>query len=193
MTSDQNAQHAFEKLFLEYFKPLCGYCQLKFRFDIEAAKDIVHNVFARVIESHKKQSGELPSGSYLFAAVRNACLDRLRHENIKADFLRLAEKGAVQSEWDQSHISVEFKALERSIHEAIAGLPDQMRLIFQLSRFEQLKYAQIAERLEISVKTVETQMGRALQKLRIALSDHLDYCFLVFLISDGYQKFLLGL
>lgn len=193
MPNDQNAQHAFEKLFLEHFKPLCAYCQLKFRVDIQVAKDIVHTVFARLIESHSDQPDELPGSAYLFTAVRNLCLDRLRHESIKTAHQRLVEKDSSKSNWEESHISMEFKDLERSVREALAALPPQMRLIFELSRFERLKYFQIAERLGISVKTVETQMSRALQKLRDALADHLDYCLLFFLISYGYQKIIAGL
>ena len=73
----------------------------------------------------------------------------------------------------------ELKELQQDINKAIAELPDQMRRIFELSRYEGLKYTAIAQKLDISVKTVETQMSRALSKLREKLSSYLGlYWFL---------------
>jgi RNA polymerase sigma-70 factor (ECF subfamily) len=74
-----------------------------------------------------------------------------------------------------------FSELERRLQTAINELPEQCRTIFQMSRFEELRYLDIAERLGISVKTVENQMGKALKTLRVKLIDYLPLILLILL------------
>ncbi|HEX8277618.1 MAG TPA: sigma-70 family RNA polymerase sigma factor, partial [Segetibacter sp.] len=76
----------------------------------------------------------------------------------------------------------EFNELRSNIDKAIFELPDQMRIIFEMSRYEGLKYAEIAARLSISIKTVETQMSRALVKLRHKLSEYLPFYLIASLL-----------
>ena len=71
------------------------------------------------------------------------------------------------------HEKVSDKELRAKLREALSELPEQCSIIFQLSRFEDLKYREIADKLDISVKTVENQMGKALKLLRIKLADFL--------------------
>jgi RNA polymerase sigma-70 factor (ECF subfamily) len=78
--------------------------------------------------------------------------------------------------------SIDFKQLNADIDKAISELPEQMRRIFKLSRFEGLKYTEIATELNMSVKTVETQMGRALAKLREKLSVYLVLYFILMIL-----------
>ena len=68
---------------------------------------------------------------------------------------------------------IQLKQLEQELEKAINALPEQCRTIFQLSRFEALRYKEIADRLQLSVKTVENQMGKALRILRTKLVDFL--------------------
>jgi RNA polymerase sigma-70 factor (ECF subfamily) len=75
------------------------------------------------------------------------------------------------------------KELDTLIKESIEALPDQCRLVFGMSRFENLKYSEIAEQLGISVKTVEKHMGRALKELREKLKDYLELIILLILIN----------
>ena len=75
-------------------------------------------------------------------------------------------------EWDVS-AELETLELEERIRGAISSLPERCRLIFELSRFEGLKYAEIASKLDISVKTVENQMMKALKILREQLAKYL--------------------
>jgi RNA polymerase sigma-70 factor (ECF subfamily) len=74
-----------------------------------------------------------------------------------------------------------FSELERRLQTAINELPEQCRTIFQMSRFEELRYQDIAHRLGISVKTVENQMGKALKLLRMRLIDYLPLLVLLLL------------
>jgi RNA polymerase sigma-70 factor (ECF subfamily) len=104
--------------------------------------------------------------------VRNACLNVIKHEKIKqlhvAGELAVAER-TVESVSD----TIMGSELENRILQAMEKLPEQCRLVFKLSRFEELKYAEIAAQLGLSVKTVENQMGKALKIMRDQLRDYL--------------------
>ncbi len=175
---------SFEIFFKEHFASLCTYCQFKFGFDLEVAKDAAHSAFTKFWENRSIITGGTSAKAYLFTIVNNICLDVLRHNQVR----RKHEIYTLQnsSEVDDSPLSAEYKQLQNDIHAAVAELPGQMRKVFELSRHDGLRYAEIATELCISVKTVETQMGRALAKLRVKLSKYLVsavvFCFLYFLL-----------
>ena len=78
---------------------------------------------------------------------------------------------------------LELKELEQRLDKALKELPEKCRTIFQMSRFEELKYQEIADRLQLPLKTVENQMGKALRLLRLKLVDFLPASILLFLLS----------
>ena len=110
--------------------------------------------------------------SYLFTAVRNAALSYLRHQGVakrlEQEAIPLFAPRPVASPDRELHVSELAEALQR----AVARLPERCRLVFTLSREQELTYAEIAELLEISPKTVEMQMGRAYRALRKYLSPY---------------------
>jgi RNA polymerase sigma-70 factor (ECF subfamily) len=111
--------------------------------------------------------------------VRNACLNTIKHEKVKklyADQEKLAGE-PIHEAVSEGLLTTE---LETRILNAIQVLPEQCRLVFQLSRFEELKYQEIADQLSISVKTVENHMGKALKIMREELKDYLPL-FILFL------------
>jgi RNA polymerase sigma-70 factor (ECF subfamily) len=174
---------AFEAFFKKYFPILCVYCKFKFGFGPELAEDVVNNGFIKLWETRQTLvDGESPK-SYLYKIITNSSLNILKHEKVKQQhvqfILKTTSEGASQSSFD----SIDLKQLRASIDTAISELPEQMRRIFELSRFEGLKYADIATQLNISVKTVETQMSRALAKLREKLAGYLTFYFIVFIFS----------
>lgn len=172
LANDQNNNLGIDELFKEYFKPLCAYCQYNFGFPIDAAKDIVHSVFIKLLECGLSFSSEFTAKSYLYKSTRNSCIDRIRHEKIKQQHELFVQKNA-EADVENYNLT-ELKELQNDIDKAITELPDQMRAIFYLSRNEGLKYAEIALKLDISVKTVETQMSRAFGKLRQKLATYLS-------------------
>jgi RNA polymerase sigma-70 factor (ECF subfamily) len=110
--------------------------------------------------------------SYLSTTVRNKCLNYLRdHKKYSSDLLAL-ENLSHEAIYDQPDKLVETD-LRDQIFRAIEELPEKCREIFKLSRIRNMKYQQIADELQISVKTVETQMSRALQHMRTRLSEYL--------------------
>ena len=170
---------AFEAFFNQHFLPLCSYCQFKFGFDLDLSKEIVHTGFIRLWEARQNLAVDLPPVTYLHRIIMNAGLDMLRHEKVKQKHVQVIQKTALRESSQNSYESIDVKQLQIEIHNAIAELPDQCRLIFELSRFEGLKYAEIAARLNISGKTVETQMSRALTKLRKKLLGYLTWCIIL--------------
>jgi RNA polymerase sigma-70 factor (ECF subfamily) len=162
---------AFEMYFKTYYQPLCNYAYT-FLQDKEEAEEIVQATFLSVWEKRQALNIRTSAKSYLYAMVRNACLNVIKHEKIKQKYvgeeMALADQGYESVSQVMSSIE-----LESRIQKAIEKLPEQCRLVFKLSRFEELKYNEIAEQLDISVKTVENHMGKALKIMREQLKDYL--------------------
>ena len=161
----------FEELFKGYYKALCRYAYTLIR-DLAPAEDIVQHVFYRLWE---KREGLNLSGSiaaYLYKSVYHSSLNYLKHEKIR----RSHQTHIVRQMKDISDTAskkVLLGYLEQRLHTAINELPQQCRTIFQMSRFDELRYREIGDRLGISIKTVENQMGKALKFLRAKLIDFL--------------------
>ena len=164
---------AFEIFFKQQFASCCAFCQARFGFDTAVAKDVVHTAFIKLWETRHTISIEASIKSYLFRIVVNASLDFIRHEKTKQKYSRFFVENNAEAYDETDTNTTDFKQLAQDIQAAISELPDQMRTVFELSRYEELKYSAIAERLGISVKTVETQMSRALVKLRQKLGHYL--------------------
>lgn len=148
--------------------------------DADDAKGIVHDVFVSLWEKMDQLPPDTHFRSYLYTAVRNRCLNHLRDQR-KVVRLEAAEGRAPQSE----EVPLETQELEREIEFAIQTLPEKCREVFELNRKEGLKYAQIAEQLGISVKTVESQMSKALAVMRDHLKNYLTV-LLFFLWLSGW-------
>lgn len=162
---------AFEMLFKTYYQSLCRYAATYLK-DPDEAEEIVQAAFIGIWEKRASISIETSIKSYLYRTVRNSCLNELKHEQVKQKYLAslLLEEEKTTVPADQEAIHVE---LEEKIRQAIGRLPEQCRLIFTMSRFEELKYQEIADQLNLSVKTVENQMGKALKLMRIHLKEYL--------------------
>lgn len=140
--------------------------------DFDVSKDIVHEVFTAFWQKFDALAENTNFKSYLFTATRNKSLNYLRDSKKHLSVVEVEENIS-----DDSQVGIESKELAREIEYGIHLLPNRCRQVFELSRFENMKYAQIANQLGISVKTVEGQMSKALRLLREHLKD-----FLVFII-----------
>ena len=171
----------FEMFFRAYYQPLCNYAYT-FVQDRDEAEEIVQSAFLSVWE--KRESIEIRTSlkSYLYTMVRNACLNVIKHEKIKQKHIG-EELAIAERAHDSVSQRVNSSELETRIQVSIEKLPEQCRLIFKLSRFEELKYAEIADQLNISVKTVENQIGKALKIMREELKDYLP---LVIVLMNGF-------
>lgn len=165
--------HSYEKLFRELFKPLCSFA-LKYVDDLDECRNLVHEIFISVWEKYDTLPVDTNYRSYLFTAVRNRCLNYLRDRKKLTALETLEEANHAEM---PSHL--EAKELEREIELAINSLPEKCRQVFELSRTEGLKYAEIAEKLGLSIKTVEAQMSKALSVLRTHLREFLTLFFIL--------------
>ncbi len=162
---------AFEKIFRDFYEKLCSFAN-SYVFDINEAQDIVQDLFFHIWVNREKFPKEISLKAYLFTSVKNRCLNVLKHRKI----LRKHSE-SVLSEQSPNRYDVEFPEpdeLHEKIRKTIELLPPERRKILIMSKFDGFKYREIAEKLNISVKTVENQMGKALQFLRDQLKDELS-------------------
>jgi RNA polymerase sigma-70 factor, ECF subfamily len=177
-------EKGFEQVFKTHFKNLHLYACTILK-DPDLAEDTVQNVFYKLWE---KIEGLTFSGSvaaYLYTSVYHESLNCLKHQKIK-----IAHRSHIVRQMndraDSAPKKVLLDELERRLQTAINDLPEQCRTIFQLSRFEELRYREISDRLGISIKTVENQMGKALKILRTKLIDFLPLILLSLLNILNY-------
>ena len=162
---------AFEMIFKTYYQSLCNYAY-SFVQDRDEAEEIVQSTFLSIWEKRDNLSIHTGVKPYLYAMVRNASLNVLKHEKIKQQHAAV-EMAVAERSAESVTRTVMASELEERIYKAMNKLPEQCRLVFTLSRFEELKYAEIADQLNISIKTVENQMGKALKIMREQLKDYL--------------------
>lgn len=138
--------------------------------DLESAEEIVQDLFVRFWEQRETKEITTSIRAYFYSSVRNACLNQLKHLKIKDKYKQEQERELTFNS-SQNQNDLELSELDQKIHNAINAMPEGRRKIFILSRFDGLKYQEIAEKLNISIKTVENQMGEALKFLRLQLKD----------------------
>ena len=153
-------KYSFEELFREYFPPLMLFAR-KILVDEDDAREVVHNVFINLWEKREEIDLSVSLKSYLFTSVHNRSLNVIRDRKKFSS----EEVPEMAGEWDVS-TQIESMELEEKIRETIDALPEKCREIFEMNRFDGLKYSEIATKLGISVKTVENQMSKALKILR---------------------------
>ncbi|HUX58735.1 MAG TPA: RNA polymerase sigma-70 factor [Bacteroidales bacterium] len=174
---------AFEILFHRYFIRLCSFAN-KFLNDPDQAQEIVQESFVKIWENRKDIDPEDSLKSYLFQIVKNLSLNKLRRKKVESKYIEIYKLVYIERQEFSAEESLLSKELEENIANAIKKLPAKCRIVFELSRIEGLKYREIADNLHISVKTVESQMSKALRFLRIELSDYLNL-LLIALICMG--------
>nr|WP_321353899.1 RNA polymerase sigma-70 factor [uncultured Draconibacterium sp.] len=169
---------AFSQLFDETYPSLCFFVN-KYLSDLDKSRSLVQEFFVDLWINHSKINVPHTPKSYLFNSVKNKTIDFLRKEK------RIGMVGEPNENQESTPFRdlVEEAELDNRINQSIQDLPKKCREIFVLCRFEGLKYAEIAQKLDISVKTVEMQMGIALKKLRKNLSDYQMFNLLVFVFS----------
>jgi RNA polymerase sigma-70 factor (ECF subfamily) len=175
---DGNEQ-AFKALFLKYYSAMCHFAS-QFLTDRELAEEIVQEMFVKIWEKRSVLNIETSVKHYLFRSVRNHCLNQIQHEKIRKQYASKVLEAA-QQEINTEQYFLEVDLIQR-IEKCIESLPPKRREIFRLSREQGLKYKEIADKLDISVKTVEAQMGLALKYLREELKDFSNHLMTLFFI-----------
>ncbi len=169
---------AFSKLFDEQYPLLCFFCD-GYIADIDKARSLVQQVFVDLWIKREKLNITHSIKSYMYNAVRNKTIDFLRQQK---NTIQITAKIENTQKIPFQNIIQEAEINNR-INNSINQLPEKCREIFILCRFEGLKYKQVAEKLNISIKTVEMQMGIALKKLRKSLHGSKSINLFAILIS----------
>ena len=167
MTSQTIDHSRFEVLFREHCQGLVCFAH-RFTGDMPAAENVVQEVFLKVWRDRARLEEAASIKAYLYTAVRNEALKYVRHADVERR--GVPELKMIRAVVPTPEEELHNKTIAESVHGAIERLPDRRRLIFTMNRFDRLTYVEIAQALEISIKTVETQMGRALAFLRTELA-----------------------
>jgi RNA polymerase sigma-70 factor (ECF subfamily) len=162
---------AFEHLFKKHFRELhaYGFSLLK---DWDAAEEIVQALFLKLWEKNEWEHIQISIKSYLYKSVYHDCLNYIRRQKIHLKYQTQTVYTTV-NRIDNTDGKIKLSELELHLDKALDKLPEKCRAIFHLSRFEYLKYQEIADQLEISIKTVETHMVKALRILRKEMKEFL--------------------
>lgn len=162
-------EKAFEALYKSFFSMLCMF-SYRYVKKTEIAEEIVQDVFFHIWE--KRNQFELTTSfkSYLYKSVHNNSLKHLRHQKIVLAYENSTTFSGSEKVTGQNFL--EESEVYQILHGVIDDLPERTRDIFQLNRFKGLKYQQIADHLQISVKTVEAHMSNVLKILRTRLKDY---------------------
>ena len=159
---------AFKSVFELYHEGIFNFIHYKLG-NVEAAEDIVQDVFIKLWENRHHLKEDRSLKAYLFTIANNLALNYIRHSKVVLKFQQ--ELGREPSLQESPHSSLEKKEFHEKLLACIAALPEKPRSVFMMSRMEQLSYQEIAERLDISIKTVESHIGNALKTLRQSLQN----------------------
>jgi len=163
--SEQTIKHLFD----EYFHQLV-FSAFNYVNDRGQAEEIVQDVFVKVWQNFDQLQTVKDLKAYLFKAVKNSCLNFLKHIKVRQKFID--DTGGGSSLVQKSHEeTIAEEETKKKVHQAVNKLPDTWKEAFMLSKYNKLKYHEIAEEMNISQKTVEKYMSKALQFLRQELKD----------------------
>jgi RNA polymerase sigma-70 factor (ECF subfamily) len=165
-------EQAFELLYRRYFVRLCAFAN-KFLIDPQAAEEVVQDIFLKLWENRLTLRGDESGKSFLFQAVHNKSLNLLAHQKVVNRYSEMIREVYTHPKEFDVLESLMAKELNSRIQFIINDLAPECKKIFLMSRTEGKKHHEIAEELNISIKTVETQIYRALKKLRTELSDYM--------------------
>lgn len=165
---------AFRSLFLEFFSSLCVFAH-RYIDDMETCEDVVQDVFYKIWKNRKSLEINTSGRNFLLTGVRNGSIDYLRKKELELSWQQKEMFAQTMYTTDEFYSARE---LEEMLTQALSRLPENIRLVFEQSRFEGKTYTEIAVEQQISVKTVEAYMTKALKQLRIDLKDFLPLLLL---------------
>ena len=159
----------FETLFRSSYSSLVRYAQTIIK-DYDTSEEIVQELFFRLWQDRENLKIESSLKGYLFRSVHNRCLHYIEH--LKVVDKHAGEMVAILNETTEPVTEeIYYNELQEKVSRVLARLPEKCRQIFSMSRFDGMKYNEIAEKLSVSLKTVEANMGRALKEFRKALAE----------------------
>lgn len=176
---------AFERIFESFYHRLYSFIN-QYVYDSEVAKNILQDVFLMLWEKKSILLDDSNLNAWLYTVAKNKALKYLRHNeyvtnHVEISLLKQNENtlnAAALDSVDTSEFA--FREIEKIIERTLSSMPEQVQAVFNLSRFENLKNKEIAEKLDISEKTVEANITKSLKLLRVALKDYLPLVVYLF-------------
>ena len=163
-------EYAFDFFFNYYYPGLCVYSQKMISISEQEAKDLVQDVFVKFWNDREKSDIQFSIRSYLFVSVKNKRYDFLRKKNRSLKLQEISNEHDISDESFETYVLSELESL---FNKSLEKLPERCREVFELSRFQGLKNREIAVKLNLSEKTVENQITKALHILKEELKDYL--------------------
>lgn len=173
---NEGNKEAFKVLFELYYNKLLYFAQ-SYISNKEDAEEIIQDVFVKIWEKRKRITTNI--NGYLFKTTKNACLDYLRSKRYKLaisdNMLQLEALINFHALSDKDSLSVIEKELEQKILAGIELLPEKCKQVFVKSRIDGLKNSEISDELDISIKTVENHISKAIKHMRVHLREFLSF------------------
>ncbi len=163
----------FERIFKKYYDPLCRHA-FNILNDMDTAEDLVQEFFYQFWKNRAALTVRLSLNAYLYQSIRNNALRQLEHLAVRKNYAEKVFNGNQDTATEPAPTDAELHDLTRVIETTLNQMPERCSRIFCMNRFDGKKYREIAEILSISVKTVEAEMGKALQIFRKSLKDYSD-------------------
>ena len=168
---------AFRQIYYNYYGMLYN-LGVQYLSDNDEAREVVQNAFLKLWEIRTQINDNSNIRNYLFTLVKNSCLNQIKRRQLILNHNEKIRRKELDYHYESLHRLnfdyMEFKELKEKIDEAIEKLPGHCKKVFSMSRFEGLRNSEIAEQLEISEKTVEAHMTKALKILRVELAQYLS-------------------
>lgn len=168
-------EKAFDILFLKYYPSLCAYARQFVEYD--DGQEIVQDVMVWLWENREMHAFEVSPKSYLFKVVKNRCLTLISRNEVKRRIIHTLYNTQQLYYEDPDFYIVE--ELTQKIEEALKRLPDNYREAFEMNRFRNMTYGEIAAQLGVSSQTVAYRIQQALKQLRLELKDYLPILFAI--------------
>jgi RNA polymerase sigma-70 factor (ECF subfamily) len=165
----QGDKQEFEKLFRSSYVSLVRYAKTLIR-DHDAAEEIVQDLFFRLWKDRQDMKIESSLNGYLFKSVHNRALHYIEHQKVVSRHAGEMIAGAELTSETVTEV-IYYNELQERVSRVLERLPGRCRMIFRMSRFDGMKYTEIADKLAVSLKTVEADMGKALKEFRKALAE----------------------
>ena len=160
---------SFSDIFSAYYKDLIFFAY-SFTHELSSAEDIVQDTFVKLWEDHENLNVTVSLKSILLKTIQNKCIDWHRHKKIVNNHSTYIIDNSPLYEYDTDNYVLRSE-LEEGIEKAIVNLPEKFKEAFEMNRFEGLKYQEIAAKLNVSIRTVEVRISKALELLRKSLVD----------------------
>lgn len=172
---------AYEYIFDRYYAKVCRFVK-SILYDVDAVDDIAQNVFMKVWINRAELTRVNSLSNYLFTIARNEACDQFRRRTSRTKYERhVLLNGLEQS--DRLSLTYDLERMEHIVEKCVEEMPPQRKLVFKLSREEKLSSQEIAQRLQLSKRTVDRHISLALTDIRSALKDMVSF-LAFFLFSD---------